>query len=216
MSASQELVVLLLGALMGLLGQGSRAVIGLKSMSDDARALGVSPNDLFQAARLLISLTIGILVGIAAALIYLSGSPTGAPDWHILLGFAASGYLGTDFLEGFVSRYLAPKVQLPPSGAAPKMMSAPISASAPSTPKQLVYSVILQLEPNEQLTDDTTLASLGYDDFETKEILRWAIDKRKWRGVSLGVGALADCAKVSDLTQVVTNAVKPQAPGAAG
>ena len=33
MSPSQTLIVLLLGGLMGLLGQGSRAVVGLKSRS---------------------------------------------------------------------------------------------------------------------------------------------------------------------------------------
>ena len=96
---------------MGLLGQGSRAVVGLKTMTDDASDLGVSPSDLFQAARLLISLAIGFLVGLAAALIYISGNPTAPPDWHILLGFAAAGYTGTDFLEAFISKYLNPTAQ---------------------------------------------------------------------------------------------------------
>ena len=111
MSSSQTLIVLLLGGLMGLLGQGSRAVVGLKTMTDDASDLGVSPSDLFQAARLLISLAIGFLVGLAAALIYISGNPTAPPDWHILLGFAAAGYTGTDFLEAFISKYLNPTAQ---------------------------------------------------------------------------------------------------------
>ncbi len=210
--------VLLMGALMGLLGQGSRAVAGLKSMTDDAQTLGVSPNDLFQAARLFVSLIIGVLVGLAAALIYLSTNGTQTPDWHYLLGFAAAGYTGTDFLEAFISKYLGPaarpnvKAGAPPaggaaSGGAPAPMPAPIS-----TPKQLVYSVILQLEPNEQITDSTTLASLSWDDFESKDILRWAIDKRQWRGVVLGVGALASCTKVSDVTQVVTNALPKVTP----
>lgn len=107
-AAGQILVTLLLGGLMGFLGQGSRAVVGLKTMTDDAQAQGVSARDLFHAARLFVSLIIGILVGIAAALIYLMSEPTGIPDWHILLGFAAAGYTGTDFLKGFISKYLAP------------------------------------------------------------------------------------------------------------
>jgi hypothetical protein len=113
------MTTLLLGGLMGLLGQGARTVVGLKSMSDEAKSLGVSPNDLFQAARLLTSLMIGFLVGLAAALIYIASGPpaadaaaaakaAGALDWHILLGFAAAGYAGTDFLEGFISNYLTP------------------------------------------------------------------------------------------------------------
>lgn len=108
MDPTQTLVILVEGALMGLLGQGSRAVAGLKSMSDDAQSLGVSSNDLFQAGRLFVSLIIGFLVGLAAALIYLMSGPSGPPDWHVLLGFAAAGYAGTDFLEAFISRYLAP------------------------------------------------------------------------------------------------------------
>jgi hypothetical protein len=111
MDPTQTLVILVEGALMGLLGQGARAVAGLKSMSDDAKSLGVSSSDLFQAARLFVSLAIGFLVGLAAALIYLmnGGPTTQSPfDWHILLGFAAAGYAGTDFLEAFISKYLAP------------------------------------------------------------------------------------------------------------
>jgi hypothetical protein len=69
MAPSLLLEVLLLSGVMGLLGQGARTVIGLKSMTDDAKALNVTPNDLFQAARLLTSLMIGFLVGVAAALI---------------------------------------------------------------------------------------------------------------------------------------------------
>jgi hypothetical protein len=108
MDPTQTLVILVEGALMGLLGQGSRAVAGLKSMSDDAQSLGVSSSDLFQAARLFVSCAIGVLVGLAAALIYLMSNPSGPPDWHVLLGFAAAGYAGTDFLEAFISRYLTP------------------------------------------------------------------------------------------------------------
>jgi hypothetical protein len=82
-----------------------------------------------------------------------------------------------------------------------------IAAAPPATAKQLVYSVILQLEPNERLTDDTALADLGYDDSESKDVLRWAINRCKWHGVVLAVGALTNCVKVSNVTQVVQNAI---------
>jgi hypothetical protein len=147
-------------------------------------------------------------VGLAAALIYLSGSSE-APDWHILLGFAASGYAGTDFIEGFISKYLIPTVQPTAKIAAiaPRAMPAP----TPSTPKQLVYSVILQLEPYEQLTDDTSLADLAFDDAESKDTLCWAINRRHWHGVVLNDGDLDHCTKVSDVTKVVAGKVKPPA-----
>jgi putative chitinase len=62
------LEVLILGALMGILGQGARAVVGLKGKADDAKALDLSPNDLFEAGRLVTSFLIGFLVAVATAL----------------------------------------------------------------------------------------------------------------------------------------------------
>jgi len=216
MDASVSLEILLLGALMGLLGQGARAVAGLKTMTDDAQTMGLSPNDLFQAARLFVSLAIGVLVGLAAALIYLAGDPGSAakPDWHILLGFAAAGYAGTDFLEAFISKYLAPPVQ-PGAKAAALLQRAPMPAPVPATAKALVYSVILQLEPGQQLTDDTLLKNLGWDDYESLDVLRWHINQRQWHGVVLAQGALANCTKVSDVTAVVTAALPKGQPPAA-
>jgi hypothetical protein len=215
MTASESLEILLLGALMGLLGQGARAVAGLKTMTDDAQTMGVSPNDLFQAARLFVSLAIGVLVGLAAALIYLASNGGANPDWHVLLGFAAAGYTGTDFLEAFISKYLVPPAQSGAKTAAlgPRVpMPAPAPPPAPSTPKDLVYSVILQLEPGQQLTDGTLLASLGWDDYGSLDDLRWHINQRHWRGLVLPDGALAQCTKVSDVTAAVTAALaKPPA-----
>jgi hypothetical protein len=108
--------ILMLGALMGILGQGARAVVGLKGMSDNAKTLNKPPSDLFDSTRLLTSLLIGFLVGLAAALIYIikndiKGATDAATalkdiDWHVLVGFAASGYVGVDFLEGFIAQYL--------------------------------------------------------------------------------------------------------------
>src|SRR5579862_3499061 len=83
------LEVLILGALMGILGQGARAVVGLKGMSDNAKALDLSPNDLFEAARLVTSFLIGFLVGLAAAIVYIKNFGVVEPDWQALVGFAA-------------------------------------------------------------------------------------------------------------------------------
>ena len=64
---------------MGMLGQGARAVIGLKGMSTDARTLNLNPNDVFEAGRLITNIIIGFLVGLAAALVTLkSGDTTSA------------------------------------------------------------------------------------------------------------------------------------------
>jgi len=97
--------IILLGGLMGLFGQGIRAVVGLKTMVDEANQKGVSQNELFDAARLLISLVIGFLAGIAATLA-LGFDKFDTIQMSLLLGIAAAGYSGTDFIEGFISQYL--------------------------------------------------------------------------------------------------------------
>ena len=62
------LTALLLAGLLGMLGQGVRALAGLKKMNDDAGKQDASSADLFIASRLIVSLLIGFLAGIAAAL----------------------------------------------------------------------------------------------------------------------------------------------------
>jgi hypothetical protein len=105
--AASMLTALLLGGLMGLLGQGIRAIVGLKSMVDLANATAVAQDDVFRAARLLVSLMIGFIAGVAATLALgpdkLSGQTV---PIDLLLGIAAAGYAGTDFIEGFMSQYL--------------------------------------------------------------------------------------------------------------
>jgi putative chitinase len=102
------LKALLLAGLMGMVGQGARAIVGLKSMTDQAAAQGLDQNDLFRAARLLVSLMIGFVSGVAAA--FLLGIDkvvaVTAANNQVLLGLAAAGYAGTDAIEGFISRYL--------------------------------------------------------------------------------------------------------------
>jgi hypothetical protein len=98
--------ILLLGGLLGVIGQGVRAVVGLKKMFDQAQSQDVGPYDLFLASRLLISLFIGFVAGALAA--FFSGiKADGSVDvsTSMLTAFAAAGYTGTDFIEGLASRF---------------------------------------------------------------------------------------------------------------
>jgi putative chitinase len=123
MTISQVFATILLGGLMGLFGQGIRAVVGLKTMVDYAGDQEMSESALFSAARLIISLVIGFLAGIAATLTLGIKTLMDNPgDLHTLLGIAAAGYAGTDAIEGFISKYL-------PSGKS-KPESAPPSAAS--------------------------------------------------------------------------------------
>jgi hypothetical protein len=101
-----------------MLGQGIRVLAGLKKMNDEAQQRAADSLDLFSAARLLISLMVGFLAGIAAAFAVgldkvLAVTSTN-PD--VLLGIAAAGYAGTDFLESFAPTIVGRKPPVVASG----------------------------------------------------------------------------------------------------
>lgn len=157
------LEILIIGMLMGMLGQGARAVAGLKSMADDAKALGLSSNDLFEASRLITSFLIGSLVGLASALVYIIDGGSTEPSSHMMLAWAAAAYAGTDFLESFISQYLSP------GASAAAVQKLPIAALLKAQVQQPAFTYaqaekivmdVLQAGPG--VTDKTNLSDLGY------------------------------------------------------
>lgn len=106
MSATELLVTIFLSGMMGLVGQGARTVIGLKKLNDANAGKDPGQADLFLASRLLISLMIGFIAGVLAAFALGLGKliGTGNITPEILLGIAAAGYVGADFIEGFIAK----------------------------------------------------------------------------------------------------------------
>lgn len=96
-----------LGCLLGALGQGVRAIVGLKKMSDGASDSGKSAASTIDGGRLLTSLLIGAIAGALAAigLVGVAGNSehviVSASQISALLG---AGYAGADFIEGFMNR----------------------------------------------------------------------------------------------------------------
>jgi predicted chitinase/phage shock protein PspC (stress-responsive transcriptional regulator) len=112
-NASPVLALLLLCGLMGLIGQGARAAVGLKTMTTSA-ASAPSQQTEFNAAYLLISLMIGFIAGVLAGLaLKLKIDPS---DITVLLGLAAAGYAGTDFIENTLSIFIPGKAADTKSG----------------------------------------------------------------------------------------------------
>jgi hypothetical protein len=90
--------ILVAGIILGALGQGARTIVGFKKLSDYTDAASASVD----GWRLLISFGIG---GVAGALAALSVLPdTGQVSKEQLLGIAAAGYAGADFIEGFIGQ----------------------------------------------------------------------------------------------------------------
>ena len=126
------LSALTLGGLMGLVGQGSRAVIGLKKLNDSNSLRDPSSGDVFVASRLLVSLMIGFISGVVASIALGLDKLTNvdAGNLDVLLGIAAAGYAGTDAIEAFVAR-IAPassststrRTSSTPSGCRPSTSS---------------------------------------------------------------------------------------------
>lgn len=117
MDATTWLVGLLLGGLMGLLGQGARAVVGMKKLNDDAVAKGEALRDNFSPSQFFLSLMIGFIAGALAMAGLMSGLESLEKiEGQTLMTVFAAGYAGADFIEGFVNRNI-PRTGTAASGA---------------------------------------------------------------------------------------------------
>lgn len=135
MAVAEVLGAVFLGGVMGLIGQGARTVIGLKKLHDENAAKGPNEQDSFIASRLVVSLFIGFIAGVAAALL-LDLSKLAAitvNDIDLLLGLAAAGYAGTDIIEAFVARL--PK---PAGGGSPEGGEGAAAGTTPTKPPSTV------------------------------------------------------------------------------
>ena len=123
MGAADWIVLLLLGGLLGMLGQGVRVVGGLKKVHDQASQQGKQFGDLFELSSLVISLLIGFIAGALAVLVLGATQSDAKPvsfDPKTLFALLAAGYAGTDFIEAFMKKYLpgdnATKPKAEPAG----------------------------------------------------------------------------------------------------
>jgi hypothetical protein len=111
MSVTDWINVLLLGGMLGALGQGVRAVIGLKKVNDQAALEGRKMKDMVEASTLIISLLIGFIAGALAIIGIVDTSAPVAPDKELVLTLLGAGYAGTDLIEGFIKKYLPAAAQ---------------------------------------------------------------------------------------------------------
>jgi hypothetical protein len=114
MQADGLLGALVLAGLMGMVGQGARTIVGLKKLHDVNASQPPGNQDAFLASRMFVSLMLGFIAGVLAALALGVKDLVGSTGFsgEMLLGLIAAGYAGTDFIEGFME-----KVPLPGAGA---------------------------------------------------------------------------------------------------
>jgi putative chitinase len=161
--AADVMSALVLGGLMGVVGQGARAIVGLKKLNDENAAKAPNEQDAFIASRLLVSLFIGFVAGVVAAIALgldkIANIALG--DLQILLGIAAAGYAGTDVIEAFLAR-------LPQAG------STGAGATDAAKRSQRAAPVVLVTSP-EQIGDIAGLARAVTDLHGEMQALRRAV-----------------------------------------
>jgi hypothetical protein len=107
MDAGQTLTFVALGALLGAAGQGARAIVGLKKEIATARSAGKTVDQWFDGRELVISFVLGAVAGILAAI--WQYAPQVPITKSLLLGFAAAGYAGADFIGGLMDKWIPAK-----------------------------------------------------------------------------------------------------------
>jgi predicted chitinase len=125
------LLALLLCGLLGVLGQGVRAIVGLKN-AGSLNSTTPTEQAEFSLAYLVLSLMIGFIAGILAGIaLNLENIITVDPsNWKLLLGIAGSGYVGADFIENTMS-VVIPGTRRAETKAPPPPATVPIVSPAP-------------------------------------------------------------------------------------
>lgn len=98
------LIIILLGAILGMVGQGIRVVVGIKKIGDEAVRTGVDQKDLIKTQQIVLSLFIAFAIGSIAGVLAAVGSTDLTFTKTTIISFIAAGYAGTDFIEGFMKK----------------------------------------------------------------------------------------------------------------
>ena len=101
MDILEIILFIILGVILGTVGQGIRAVVGIKKKYD---RVSKNREDWFDAKLLGISLMIGGIAGALGAVTLLDREII---DKQTLLILITIGYAGTDFIEGFMKKSLS-------------------------------------------------------------------------------------------------------------
>lgn len=107
MTLIQWLSLILLGGILGALGQAIRVIVGIKKLNDQAAGMeGKTLEDLLSNSRLILSMFIGFTAGALAAFSSDTSIDLGNIKQMQILPFMAAGYAGADFIEGLMSRFI--------------------------------------------------------------------------------------------------------------
>lgn len=111
MNTENLIMLLLLGGLLGIAGQGIRVIVGLKKINDNntaAAVAGTLPTTTFNWSRMLLSIFIGFIAGVLGMLVKYFTATNNNIDItpQLIVAVIAGGYSGVDFIEGIFNAYL--------------------------------------------------------------------------------------------------------------
>lgn len=115
MNVEDWLLRLMLGFLLGVVGQFARAIVGLKKAHDSNAELNVKMSEWVDGKRLLVSIMIGGAAG-SFAILALFDHLQGAISRETVMLLIAAGYSGADFIEGFMTKSAATLSAISPTG----------------------------------------------------------------------------------------------------
>jgi hypothetical protein len=98
------LIIIILGAILGMVGQGMRVIVGIKKVGDDATNSGQEQKDLIKTGQIVLSLFLAFAIGAVAGVLAAVGSEEIEFTKSTVIAFIAAGYAGTDFIEGFIKK----------------------------------------------------------------------------------------------------------------
>jgi len=116
MLANELILVLFVGGLLGMVGQGIRTIVGLKKVYDQSVRQATAFTELFQGSQISLSLLIGFVAGVLGVISFFDPASTKFTK-ETLLTLIGIGYAGSDFIEGFIKKYLPPVSVAGVSGA---------------------------------------------------------------------------------------------------
>jgi uncharacterized membrane protein YeaQ/YmgE (transglycosylase-associated protein family) len=98
---------ILVGGLLGILGQGIRIIVGMKKLHTDntAKKIAGDATEGFSASRLMLSIFIGFVAGAIASLVK-GDAPSNSDKTTFIFTIMAAGYSGADFIEGVFNTYI--------------------------------------------------------------------------------------------------------------
>jgi hypothetical protein len=131
---SEFLSALILGGILGMVGQGMRVIVGLKKIYE---SLGTEEDfgSKFDWSRLSISLVIGFIAGSFGMILKIDYETvsTMVMTKDFMLSIIAIGYMGVDFIEGMMKNLAGKFNSMPAPTSSPKA-NVPPAATPPQVP----------------------------------------------------------------------------------